>query len=50
MDTLLCSDKEDAKNAIDNIGGQFVDDWEFLENGNVRLYLKEGWKNNEQSD
>lgn len=44
QDTLLCKDKEDAKRAIDNIGSQFIEDWEFLESGEVRLFLKEGWK------
>lgn len=44
-DTLLCSDKEEAKKYIDNIGSQYIEDWEFLENGKVKLFLKEGWKN-----
>lgn len=38
-DTVLCSDKEDAKEVIDSIGGQYVDDWEFLPNGKVRILL-----------
>ena len=43
-DTLLCSDKEDAKKYVDNIGAKFITDWEFLDNGEVRLYLKDGWR------
>ena len=42
MDTLLCSNKEEAKLYIDNIGGQYIEDWEFLENGKIKLYLKDG--------
>lgn len=43
-DTLLCADKEDAKNCIDNIESQWIDDWQFLDGGKVRLFLKDGWK------
>lgn len=43
MDTLLCADKEDAKKAIDSIKAEYIEDWEFLETGEVRLFLKEGW-------
>lgn len=43
QDTILCADKEDAKNVLDNIGGENVVDWEFLPNGKVLLILKEGW-------
>lgn len=38
-DTILCHDKQDAKNYIDAIGGEHIEDWEFLENGKVRLIL-----------
>lgn len=43
-DTILCADKEDAKDAVDAIGCEFIDDWEFLDNGKVKLILKDGWK------
>lgn len=45
MDTLICRDKEDAKKYIDAIGGENIEDWEFLENGKVKIILKDGWKN-----
>lgn len=38
-DTILCHDKEDAKNVIDNIGASHISDWEFLPDGKVRLIL-----------
>lgn len=38
-DTILCSDKKDAMNCISNIGAQYIDDWEFLPEGKVRIYL-----------
>lgn len=44
QDTLLCSNKEDAKNAIDNIGSEYIEDWESLQNGKIKLFLKKGWK------
>lgn len=44
-DTLLCSDKEEAKKYIDAIGTEYIEDWKFLDNGKVNLVLKEGWKN-----
>lgn len=43
MDTLICSDKKDAKKYIDNIGCEYIEEWEFLENGEVKLILKDGW-------
>lgn len=39
VDTILCSDKEDAKNAICNIGLEYIDDWEYLPNGKVLIVL-----------
>lgn len=38
-DTVLCSDKEDAKQFIDSIDEQYIDDFEFLDNGKVRILL-----------
>jgi len=38
-DTILCHDKEDAKNLIDSIGPAHIDDWEFLPDGRVRFFL-----------
>lgn len=47
-DTILCSDKEDAKKTLDAIGMRFVEDWEYLEDGKVRLILADGWKKGQQ--
>lgn len=38
-DTILCIDKEDAKRAVDSIGCRYIDDFEFLDNGKVRILL-----------
>lgn len=49
-DTILCHDKEEAKQVIDSIGARYIEDWEFLDNGKVRLILNcrlEELKNNE---
>lgn len=46
-DTLLCSSKEEAKRYIDEIGSEYIQDWEFKEEGEVILYLKDGWKKEE---
>ena len=39
-DTITCSDKQDAFNVIDNLGGEKVIDWEFLEDGKIRLIVE----------
>lgn len=38
-DTILCADKDDAIRVIDSVGSEHIDDWEYLENGNIRIYL-----------
>ena len=38
-DTILCHDKEYAKQCIDNIGSENIEDWEFLPNGKIRIIL-----------
>lgn len=43
MDTLICHNKKDAHKAIDNIGGQFIEDWEYLPEGKIKLILRQGW-------
>lgn len=40
IDTILCHDKEDAKNVIDIVGGKNIEDWEFLPEGKIRIILK----------
>lgn len=39
VDTILCHDKEDAKKVIDDIGSKVIEDWEYLEDGKIRLIL-----------
>lgn len=38
-DSILCSDKEEAKGVIDAIGAEFIDEFEYLEGGEVKIYL-----------
>lgn len=38
-DTILCRDKEDAKQTLESVGGEHIADWEFLDSGEVRLIL-----------
>lgn len=38
-DTILCHDKEDAKNVIDALGGENIKDWEFLPDGKIKFIL-----------
>jgi len=38
-DTILCKDREDAKNYGDAIGWHNIIDWRFLISGEVILYL-----------
>lgn len=38
-DTILCRDKEDAKQTLESVGGENIVDWEFLDSGEVRLIL-----------
>lgn len=49
-DTILCLNKEDAKNAIDSIGGKYIKDWEYLPTGEIRLFLKEGWRGENKAE
>lgn len=39
-DTITCADKQDAFDVIDNLGGENVIDWEFLEDGKIRLIVE----------
>jgi len=34
----------------DAIGCELIEDWEFLDNGKVKLILKEGWKDGRTDD
>lgn len=38
-DTIICHDKKDAHRVLGEIGIQNVKDWEFLEEGKVKLIL-----------
>lgn len=39
VDTILCSNKEEAKRIVDGIGAKYIEDFEFYENGKVRVDL-----------
>ena len=39
IDTITCRDKKDAMNAADNIGWKYIEEWEFLPGGEVKLML-----------
>lgn len=43
-DTLICYDKEDACKYIDNIGSQWIQAFETLKDGRIKLFLKNGWE------
>jgi len=38
LDSILCSNKEEAHKVIDEFSGHVID-WEFLENDKVRIYV-----------
>lgn len=38
-DAILCRDKEDAIRAISDIGMANIEDWEYIEDGKIRIIL-----------
>lgn len=38
-DSILCSNKDEAKEVIEAIGGKYISDWEYLPHGKVRINL-----------
>lgn len=40
----MCTDKKDAIEYIKAMDETYIHDWEFLKDGRVKLYLKDGWK------
>jgi len=38
-DSILCHDVKDAHTMVDVIGGEHIDDFEYLEDGKIRIVL-----------
>lgn len=39
MDTIVCSNKEDAKTLIDRVGCEHIRDWTFLDDGSIKMWF-----------
>lgn len=44
MDIVVCSDKEEAKRIMDEIGMKYILDWEFIDDGKVKIFVDAKWK------